>query len=66
MHSKKRNTDDVIKLSAHGLEVDDGDDPVPENAGLPPAQRQQGVWTVPTTFHQKAHLKGRWINHPWW
>ena len=63
------NTDDVAKFGAHGLEVDGENEPVPENAGLSPAQEQQGVWTVPTTCHQKAagmsNLKGRWINHPW-
>ena len=63
------NSDDIAKLHAHGLEADNNNEPVPENAGPHPVQEQQGVWTVPTTYHRKAagisNLKGRWVNHPW-
>ena len=42
---------------------------VSENAGPPPAQEQQWLWTVPTICHRKnagmSNLKGRWANHPW-
>ena len=49
---KSLNTDDGIQLHAHGLEVDDDDELVPENAGSPPVQEQQGVWTLPITCLQ--------------
>ena len=48
---KSLNTDHVHRLLAHGLEVDDSDEPVPENSGLPPA-KQQWVWTMSTMCHQ--------------
>ena len=62
-------SDDFVDLWAHGLEIDNNNQLVPENVKPLDKLEVVGEWVLPQTCHQKMNhhfnIKGKWHNHTW-
>ena len=56
--------DDFVALWACGLEIDNDNQPMPDNAEPPDELEVVGEWVLPQTCHQKVN--GHFINRRKW
>ncbi|KAL3803042.1 hypothetical protein ACHAWO_003841 [Cyclotella atomus] len=48
-------SDDIDRLRAQGIAIDDDNEPAPENTGPPPADALPGTWCTPTICARRAN-----------
>ena len=68
--SRQASSEDIAELRRRGIEVDDDNEPAPENAWGPPAQGTTGQWIVPTICPRRAdskisNVEGKWKQYTW-